>query len=719
MLNKVFDFSAFKTFAIYAPNGVMKTSFAKTFNDYIDGLDSKDKVFGHEPYERKITDETGANIDQKSIFVIKSFIDTKYTSDELSTLLVRSELREEYENALKVLDSEKKGVINVLKTNTQSSDCEKEIIDTFKHLGGNLFEILESLSYGAIGKKYREYNFKYNDVFGNDAVKKFVEKNKDSLQIYHDKYFEILGNSDEFFSSDGAFGTAQASEIAEAVADNAFFDAGHQISLKNSRPISSSNDLKLFIEEQINKVINSPALRKQFDKIDKALRPKNIQPLKKIIENDKSLLLELSNYDEFQKNFWESHFSKISEEIKALISVYLQKKVDIERIISEANNESEEWKKTIETFEGRFVNLPFKIEVRNTKDSVLGLKKPELAIKFVDSDTGEEEYVDRESLTENVLSQGEKRAFYLLNTIFEIRGRLIKNQESLFIIDDIADSFDYKNKYAIIEYLKDLSRQSNFYSIILTHNFDFFRTVQSRILTETYTRSHSFVSEKNNGEIKLSEAGSRNITDPFSIWKSGANNNEKHLIACIPLVRNLIDFKDGKNENYKLLTHVLHQKELNGTVKATDDVDISDIESVCSVVLSSISFTFPNKRKKIVVIIDEQAAVIKSITNFGSIVLEDKIILAIDTRLKAEKYMWSQVGDQTAISGSQTGKLFERYKDEYSTNPTHDDAIKILERVNIMTPENIHLNSFMYEPILDMGIHELAKLHTDVRTLLP
>jgi hypothetical protein len=31
-----------------------------------------------------------------------------------------------------------------------------------------------------------------------------------------------------------------------------------------------------------------------------------------------------------------------------------------------------------------------------------------------------------------------------------------------------------------------------------------------------------------------------------------------------------------------------------------------------------------------------------------------------------------------------------------------------------MTPENIHLNSFMYEPILDMGIVELENLYDKV-----
>ena len=464
--------------------------------------------------------------------------------------------------------------------------------------------------------------------------------------------------------------------------------------------------------------MNDPELRKQFDKIDKALRPKNIQPLREIIDNDKSLLLELLNYDEFQKNYWKSHLSKIEEEVKQLNELYSQKKKEIEAIIKEANNESDAWKSTIETFKRRFVDLPFEIEVKNTKDSVLGLNKPELGIQFIDRETGDKKVVERDFLTGDILSQGEKRAFYLLNIIFEIRARLIKGQESLFIIDDIADSFDYKNKYAIVEYLKDLSKETCFYSIILTHNFDFFRTVQSRILTEGFKRSHSFVAEKTNGEIKFIEAGSRNVTDPFSSWRSGVNNNEKYLISCIPFVRNLIDFKDGKNDDYKLLTHVLHHKDQDGTIKGTKDITIADIETPCSNTLSGIAFTFPDNTKKIIQIIDEQISAIKTSTNTGTIVLEDKIVLAIGVRMKAEEYMWSKVTIKTVIPSDQTGRLFGRYKDEFETNSSHEDAIKTLERVNIMTPENIHLNSFMYEPILDMGIHELKELHTDVCKLL-
>lgn len=40
-----------------------------------------------------------------------------------------------------------------------------------------------------------------------------------------------------------------------------------------------------------------------------------------------------------------------------------------------------------------------------------------------------------------------------------------------------------------------------------------------------------------------------------------------------------------------------------------------------------------------------------------------------------------------------------------------------MEKVTIMTPDNIHLNSFMYEPLIDMSIRELKGLYNKVGEL--
>ena len=68
----------------------------------------------------------------------------------------------------------------------------------------------------------------------------------------------------------------------------------------------------------------------------------------------------------------------------------------------------------------------------------------------------------------------------------------------------------------------------------------------------------------------------------------------------------------------------------------------------------------------------------------------------------------------TAIDSNQTIKLLEEYKNKNLGSP---DKLSILARVNLMTPENIHLNSFMYEPILDLGICHLKTLYADVKAL--
>lgn len=66
------------------------------------------------------------------------------------------------------------------------------------------------------------------------------------------------------------------------------------------------------------------------------------------------------------------------------------------------------------------------------------------------------------------------------------------------------------------------------------------------------------------------------------------------------------------------------------------------------------------------------------------------------------------------ISQNQTIALLKEYKK--NALGTLEETEK-LEKVNLMTPENIHLNSFMYEPILDMGFAHLRALYAEVKQL--
>jgi hypothetical protein len=97
--------------------------------------------------------------------------------------------------------------------------------------------------------------------------------------------------------------------------------------------------------------------------------------------------------------------------------------------------------------------------------------------------------------------------------------------------------------------------------------------------------------------------------------------------------------------------------------------------------------------------------------------LESKIILSIAIRLQAEDFMVKKINDQTfvdSIEGFQTRELIKRFTADFSGEP---ESIKLLNQVNLMTPENIHLNSFMYEPILDMAPGHLKSLYREVKQL--
>ena len=128
------------------------------------------------------------------------------------------------------------------------------------------------------------------------------------------------------------------------------------------------------------------------------------------------------------------------------------------------------------------------------------------------------------------------------------------------------------------------------------------------------------------------------------------------------------------------------------------------------------SLTLKDHSKIVIDLIFETANRILTQTT-EEIDLENKIVLAMAIRLKAEKFMISMIADDSfwkGITKHQTFVLFERYK---QTFPNEIEVIKLLEDVNLMTPENIHVNSFMYEPILDMSNEHLKMLYSEILKL--
>lgn len=705
-LEKEFDFSSNNTYAIYAPNGVMKTSFAKTFEDLSSEQTSKDLIFPERENTREITKEDGSELTKDEIFVIESYKE-QFSSEKISTLLVNKKLKSEYDDIHLKIDKEKEELLEKLKAlSGLRGEIEKEISQTFTNEDNKLFISLERIEKEVLdSSELALSDISYKEIF-NEKVLKFLETKDFKKQVadYIEKYDELIIASKYF--KKGVFNHNNASVVAKNLMDNGFFDAKHSISLNSkwnkSEIVHTKEDLERVIEEEKNTILNNPDLVKAFENIDKVLnKNEDLRNFREYLSKNEKIIVELENLGSLKQKLWISYLKTHKDQYKSFLTEYQSGKDKLDEIIEQAKAERTYWVDVINIFNKRF-SVPFIVNIKNQDDVILKREAPSINFTFKDID-GEATSIEKTELL-NALSSGEKRALYILNIIFEVEARKKMYQKTLFIVDDIADSFDYKNKYAIIEYLKNISEEDNFRQIILTHNFDFFRTIHSRFIS----RKFCLMVEKNQDGLKLIDAAYLN---PFQNWMQHLEKDEK-LIASIPFVRNLIEYTRGTSEpDYIKLTSLLHIKSDSYSILK------SDIETIYkNVFFSKTSLSFADGNKKVIDLIFSLAD--KCLTETTGINLENKILLSIAIRLKAEKFMISKLSDKSEPCSNQTRNFFDRFKNEFGNLDLYSDDIKLLEQVNLMTPENIHLNSFMYEPILDMSDEHLKNLYIEINRLI-
>ena len=96
--------------------------------------------------------------------------------------------------------------------------------------------------------------------------------------------------------------------------------------------------------------------------------------------------------------------------------------------------------------------------------------------------------------------------------------------------------------------------------------------------------------------------------------------------------------------------------------------------------------------------------------------LENKIVLSIAIRLKFEEFLLEIAENNDIktndIKSNQTRNLYEKVKEKLNGQQN-----KIAEDVNIVTPEYIHINSFMFEPLIDISDWKLKQLYKNVKNI--
>jgi energy-coupling factor transporter ATP-binding protein EcfA2 len=437
-----------------------------------------------------------------------------------------------------------------------------------------------------------------------------------------------------------------------------------------------------------------------FQKVDGKLTTAELRSFRDYLIKNPFVVAELTDIDAFKQKVWISYLVDNASQYSDLIKEYDSSKQKIKEIIADAEREQTQWETVIALFNDRF-SVPFKVQVENKGDAVLNVSAPQIAFYVEDRDGQTLRKTDR-AILDKGLSNGEKRALYILNIIFEIEARRKAGIETLVVLDDIADSFDYKNKYAIIEYLNDMRNDENFHLIILSHNYDFYRTVRGRL---GIYGDNKLLSNRQNGALQLIRDS---LSDnPFEDWKKNLTDPIV-LVASIPFVRNLAEYV-GNETTFTQLTALLHIKE------QTKTLTIAELYAMYGSVLAEGTFSdFSDMDGTVFECVMAACEAVCS-TDDDDLSLEQKIALSVGIRLVTEEVLIAKINDPDSveqIGKNQTGKLIRKYEKLVDCDPV---LLRAVKRVSLMTPENIHLNSFMFEPILDMSGHHLKTLFEDVK----
>lgn len=704
-LKHKFDFSKGSAFAIYAPNGMMKSSLAQTFMDIAEGTPSTDRVFPARVCTRVIKDETGTDLSKEAVVVVRPYDKELGHTEKTSTLLVNSKLRQEYETLHLDIHKAKENFLKAMKVQSGSKkDLEREISTAFTKTDQGFYRALVRIKDEVQSEKESPFaDVPYDMIFDEKVLDFLGTKDfKTAIADYVRKYNELLAASTYFKRS---FNYYNAETIAKNLADNGFFDAKHTVTLNGNEKIeiATVKQLEELIAKEKEAISNDPDLRKKYADLAKLLyKNAKLRELSAYLEEHEELLPELSNIDVFKEELWKSYFRIHIDLYMDLVTKYQAAEKRKKEIEDEAAAERTQWHNVINIFNRRFI-VPFKLEARNHISVVLG-QDPMLSLGFVFEDNAGSASIEKSALMQ-VLSTGEQKALYILNIIFEVEARKKAKQSTVFVVDDIADSFDYKNKYAIIEYLKEMSEEPLFNLIILTHNFDFFRTIESRKVVQYI---NCLMALKGTNGLTLERAeGIKNVF--VNDWRPKFFKERRKKIASIPFMRNIIEYTKGdKDPQFTKLTSLLHWKADSATITH------NDLDGIYNFLFNGTETSQDGTTAVVDCILNEA----NNCLNAGEgINFENKVVLSIAIRLVAEKFMVKKIDDSafvTSIEAHQTAMLFGRFKSKFDKETA---SIEILQRVILMTPESIHLNSFMYEPILDMSDVHLRQLYKDVLSL--
>lgn len=673
---------------IYSSNGTFKTSFSRAIYNLSNG--KKEEI---------IDRITGASSQIEIEFLDEN--DKYVTNDTTKKFIVFSRELYEDENdiisnrnqdiSLLTTDKEKRAKLNKL-MNDSLYIIIGSLNNKLKKAGLNAEKSIELLS----GKTTEELDINdlQNIIEAVEAteekdislvnLKKLFQKPYDPID--NDNFAESAKNYIDIFNKrlneelfDENFNDGNCLQVVDDLQKNYYLskEKNRGIVLKG-KPYYEYDEIRNLFIESIKNISDEPSVLAANRELMKSMGSSiEAAALKKEFKNNPMLINQLSLG---KREIIKIALKKQQLDTEEYLKIIKKTKEEYKKIIEDALTKKSEFEKAVDIYMNRF-NPVFKITIDNKAESILGENVPVLAFKHKNQD----DVVLSELELRKILSSGEKTALNIINFIVEYEVN--KNNSPILVLDDLVETFDYANRFAFIEYINDLIND-NVSVIILTHNYEFYKNLSNRIkkldkLSAYSTRGNVYIEE--NGAL------TKNMEKVFEI------KNIEGLIFAIPYLR---EIKTMTKSNTAILNDCLHYK------KDTQFITIGKIKNEF-IGIDTVEYNENLNSNYLDVLYS--LADNANVGNYYDIV--SKTILSMACRLKIEQKI---IGNKFQLIENITENQLFNIKNMYEQDLT-DDVLKLIDRVQISTPEFIHCNAFMYEPLVDIKGDYLKEIYEDVK----
>lgn len=702
---------------VFAPNGVMKTSFAETFQCFKKGEYPKDELIDGLTTTFEIEDDNGAKFNEntpvtdlckiKSVIFANNYFDNINFDKNLFKYALSDKLRVK-KNSNDLLKNKYTLELNFIAKNAVGISNDKYDNSFLRRVTSSEMDaaLLEKME-NSYSKKFSDLTvhlcnkYKFNELF-DEKIEKIItapdllEKWNEYKKLYDDEIEKL-----EIFKKTG-FNIEKFESVIKHAEKEKYFAANHKLKIfgdSDEYDLEKSNNKINDLKEQI--FSSNPKIKSIYDDAKKIFTNKETKEFGKKLDEDSNLMKLLADYKNNKQDFILYNLTKKTSknEIIDLKQNVLSFYKCIEEISKEAKSEIQEWEEIIKQYRTKFFcdTIDFEIDSSNTEDSVM-IPKFKFYIKHSNKPL--------DDATKKRLSSGEKKVLLILNILFEVEISKKMNKPFIVILDDIVESFDYKNKYAVLNYIREISDNDLVQIFIFTHNFDFYRDCQR--LMDTSLSSHMFADKILNSDGTVKEIKFEEISNKYKDykflqdWKSNTDKPEIHF-AILPFARNIFQIdKGGKSNEYKSSCDYMHY-DYSRTKNLTSESFINLLNN-----WQSINFIIPssiNKNDSYYKYLNWTVKeLLKNKSNQNEFSLEAKIVYSLFLRIACEQLVFTKHKNEyiDKFSNISVNDAIKKNSSSFST-----EEMKFINEVDTFSPSFIHLNSFAIETLIQVGIKNI------------